>query len=190
MSDMFLKKLNAVISLLTILGMLIHAGYSIFAYLTMYYNPVIKTLTAYPFLICVCLHALLGMFMVFFRTDGMKAGYYPKQNLSTIIQRVSALIILLMLLMHIRMFDLMKNAASKETRFFWWFLVFCEIIFFGAVIAHISVSFSKALITLGLLSSVETKKKIDRTMYVLGTVVFAVSVFAVVRGQMGMFLHP
>ncbi len=55
---MKLKKMNAALGLLSILFILIHVGYNVFAYLTFYYNPALSKATAVPFLILVCLHAV------------------------------------------------------------------------------------------------------------------------------------
>ncbi len=185
---MILKKTNAVLSLLTLLGVLIHVGYNVFAYLTFFYDPLLKKITAYPFMIAVCLHAILGVVIVVTGGELQGAGYYPGLNITTVIQRVSAVLMLLLLKMHIRMFDLMSNASMQGNWSFWWLLVFLEILFFAAVISHISVSFSKALITMGWLTSMELKKKIDRAAYILGTLIFLLTVYAVVKGQIGLFL--
>ena len=67
---MGLKKLNAALGLLSILCMLLHMGYSIFAYLTMYYNPQLKNIFAYPFMVLACLHAVCGMLTVFTQKEG------------------------------------------------------------------------------------------------------------------------
>lgn len=185
---MILKKLNAVLSLLTLLGVLVHVGYIVFAYLTFFYDPVLKKLTAYPFMIAFCLHALLGVVIVLTRGEVKGAGYYPSLNIKTVIQRVSAALMLLLLYFHICMFDLMSAASGQGLWPLWWFLVFLEIMFFAAVIAHISVSFTGALITLGWLSSMEIKKKTDRVAYILGTLIFILTVYAVVKGQIGLFM--
>ena len=185
--SMILKKTNAVLSLFTLLGMVIHIGYNVFAYLTFYYNPGLKMMTAYPFMICVCLHAVLGVFLVIAGGDGTGIRYYPGLNLTTVIQRTSAALILLLLVVHIRMFDLMKYASSQGNWPLWWLLVFSEVLFFAAVISHVSVSFSKALVTLGWLGSMETKRKIDRTVYVLGALIFLFTLYAVIKGQIMMF---
>ena len=43
-----LKKINAALGLLSIAAMLVHIGYTVFAYLAFYYNPTLKLLTAVP----------------------------------------------------------------------------------------------------------------------------------------------
>ena len=69
---MKLKKINAALGLLSILFMLLHIGYSVFCYLTFYYNPVLKMVFAIPFMVLVCLHAVCGMLTVFTMKDGSR----------------------------------------------------------------------------------------------------------------------
>ena len=47
---------------------------------------------------------------------------------------------------------------------------------------------SPTIPTLGFLSSEKTIRAIDRVLYVLGVLLFAVAAFAVIKGQIGMFL--
>ena len=185
---MKLKKINAALGLLSILFMLLHIGYTVFSYLTFYYNPVLKMVFAIPFMVLVCLHAVCGMLTLFLQKDSGRTDLYPKQNLRTILQRVSAILIFPLLILHINTFDLMQASAEKGYKIFIFLLILGELIFFAAVITHVAVSLTNGLITLGLLSSRETQKKIDRVVYVLGAVSFCVSVFAVVKAQVGMFL--
>ena len=110
---MRLKKFNAVLSLLAILTLLIHVGYSTFAYLTFYYNPTLKKLTSLPFIIIVCLHAICAMCAVFLHGDGTRLDVYRKQNAGTIIQRVSAALIFPLLFIHLKTFDYLQSNAES-----------------------------------------------------------------------------
>ena len=47
---MKMKKINAALGLLSIAAMLVHIGYTVFAYLKFYYNESLKILTAIPFI--------------------------------------------------------------------------------------------------------------------------------------------
>ena len=67
-------------------------------------------------------------------------------------------------------------------------LFFGEILFFAVIVTHVATSLTKAFITLGWLISVEKQKKLDRMVYILGAVIFAVMVYAIVKGQVMMFL--
>ena len=185
---MKLKKADAVLGLLTILLLLVHAGYSVFAYLTMYYNPVLTKLLAWPFMVTLCLHAVLGMLTVFLQADGTRLDLYPQKNVRTILQRVSAALIFPLLILHINTFPLMQGCAERGQKFFIILLILAEILFFATVITHMVTSMTKAFITLGWLASDETQKKLDRVFYVLGAIIFIVAVFAIVRGQAFMFL--
>ena len=101
---MKLKKINAALGLLSIAAMLLHIGYTVFAYLAFYYNPTLKLLTAIPFMALACLHAVCGMLTLFLQSDGTRLELYPKQNARTILQRVSAALMLPLLMLHINTF--------------------------------------------------------------------------------------
>ena len=97
---MKLKKTNAVLALLTTLFILVHIGYNTYCYLAYYYNPTLKIATSIPVMLSVCLHGILGMLAVFLMGDGTKLTTYPKQNIRTIVQRISAALIFPLLILH------------------------------------------------------------------------------------------
>ena len=61
-------------------------------------------------------------------------------------------------------------------------------VFYGTVLTHVAVSLTNGLITLGLLSSREKQKRIDRVIYILFAVVFVVSTCVVLKTEFAMFL--
>ncbi len=184
---MKLKKINAALGLLSILCMILHIAYSVFAYLTMYYNPTLKMVFSIPFIVLVCLHAVCGMMTLFMQKD--KGGdLYPKQNIRTVLQRVSAALIFPLLILHLYTFSLMQASAEKGLKAFIILLIVAELLFFGVVITHVAVSFSNGFITLGMLTSRKTQKVIDTIMYIFGAAAFVISAFAVIKGQAVMFL--
>ncbi len=185
---MKIKKINAVLSLLTTAAVFIHVGYTAYAYLTFYYNPLLKNLTSKPFMIFACLHAVCGMAIVFFSSDGTALDRYPKLNVGTVLQRATAILILPLLLLHINVFGLLKNCAESGTWFPFVLLMISQPVFYGTVFTHVAVSFSRALVTLGALSSPEKKKAVDRTVYIVCGVFFAAATYAVIKGQLAMFL--
>lgn len=184
---MKLKKLNAILGLLSILFILLHVGYSAFWYLTFNYSPVLENVFAYTFLVFVCLHAVCGMLTVFMHDEG-RMDLYPKQNVRTILQRVSAALILPLLIVHIKSFGWMSSAAENGKLIFVWLLIFAGVLFFADVLTHVATSFTKGLITLGLLSSEKTMKILDRICYIVCAIVFALSIYAITRVQIAMFL--
>ena len=185
---MTIKKLNSIFALITSLALLVHIGYSAFAYLTFYYNPTLKMATAMPFIICCCVHAILGMCAVFLMGDGTRLNIYPKQNMRTVIQRISAALIFPLLILHLNTFHLLKNSAANGNWWLFGILIFIQITFFAVVITHTAVSFSKALITLGILKKREVQKKLDIIVYIFWAMVFLTASFAVTRGDIVMFV--
>jgi succinate dehydrogenase hydrophobic anchor subunit len=185
---MRLKKINAALGLLSIAAMLLHIGYTVFAYLAFYYNPTLKLLTAIPFMVLACLHAVCGMLTLFLQSDGTRLELYPKQNARTILQRVSAALMLPLLILHINTFGLLQSSAEAGQWIWFALLMLSQPLFYGVVQTHIAVSVTRGLITLGWLSSTEKQKVIDRVVYILCALAFAVSTFVVVRTELAMFL--
>jgi hypothetical protein len=183
-----LKKLNAALGLLTIAAILLHIGYNVFAYLTFYYNPQIKLLMTIPILVLVCLHAVCGMLTVFLQADGTRLDLYPKQNLRTILQRVCAALMLPLLILHINTYSLLKSSAEAGHWLWFALLMLSQVLFYGIVLTHVAVSLTRGLITLGLISSVEKQKRMDRIVYILSALVFAATTFVVLRTELAMFL--
>ena len=183
-----LKKINAALGLLSIAAMLVHIGYTVFAYLAFYYNPTLKLLTAVPFMVLACLHAVCGMLTVFLQSDGTRLELYPRQNARTILQRVSAALMLPLLILHINTFGLLRSSAEAGQWIWFALLMLSQPLFYGTVLTHIAVSVTRGLITLGWLSSSEKQKVIDRVVYILCALAFAVSTFVVVRTELAMFL--
>ena len=181
------KKINAVLGLVSILLMLLHMGYTVYAYVTFTYNPALKLAFAIPFMVVVCLHAFLGMWILFTQADGTRMDLYPKQNRGTVLQRVSAALMLPLLFLHINTFSLMEASARKGWFLFVVLLMFSELLFFGVVITHVVISLTKGLITLGFLSSREKQKTLDWILYVLGAVAFGACSYVVLKGQILLF---
>lgn len=183
---MKLKKINAALGLLSILCMLIHLGYTIFSYLTFYYNPTLRNMTAYPFMVLVCLHAVFGMMTVFTNSDGTRLDLYPKQNLATILQRLTAALIFPLLIIHIKTNSLLIAVNGQILIVLLLFIA--ELLFFAVVITHVVLSLTKGLVTLGLLTSREKQKNLDKVLRVLGAVAFAAAAIIVIKTQIALFV--
>ena len=186
---MKLKKISAVLSLLSIAALLLHVGYTVFAYLTFYYNPILKLWMSVPFMVLVCLHAVCGMTAVFLQADGTRLDLYSKHNIGTVIQRLSAALIFPLLILHLNTYGLLSSMAESRKWFLFVLLLLSQPLFYGTILAHIAVSLSRAMITLGWLTSMDMKKKIDRIVYAVCTVIFLISVFSIIKGQLVMFIQ-
>ena len=185
---MRVKKINAALGLLSIAAMLLHMGYIVYAYLTFNYDPFIRSLTAVPCMVLVCLHAVCGMSVVFLQADGTRMDLYPKQNMRTILQRVTAALIFPLLIIHINTFEMLQSAAEHGQWFWFGLLMISQPLFYGVVLTHIAVSFSRAFITLGWLKSYDLQKKIDRVVYILCGLAFAVAAFVVLKTELALLL--
>lgn len=185
---MILKKINAGLGLLSILFMILHIGFTTYSYLTMYYNPKLKNILSYPFMILVIIHVILGIVIFIRQRDGKSHNIYPKNNFRTILQRLTAILIIPLLILHINIFSIMKSSANNGSSFIIYLMIIAELLFFGSVITHVVVSFSNAFITLGLITSKKVQKIIDIIMYVLGAIAFVITVYAVITLQVNMFL--
>ena len=186
---MKLKKLNAALALLATALLLAHLGYNVYTYLTFRYNPGPLRLLANAASIVICLHAVLGMSLVFLMGDGTRLAGYSRMNLRTVLQRVSAALLFPLLLPHVKSFSLLQSAAAEGQMFQFALLIALEVLFFADVILHIATSFTRALITLGWLQKPQTQRTLDRVVWVLSAVVFLAAAVAVVRTQLVMFLH-
>jgi hypothetical protein len=134
------------------------------------------------------MHAFCGMAAVFLQSDGTRLDLYPRQNLKTVIQRMTAALILPLLFLHIRTYDLLRSSAEGGQWVVFALLMLSQPLFYADVLAHASLSLSRCLISLGWLSSREGQKRLDRIAVGVGVMLFAVTVFAVVKGQLTMFL--
>ena len=170
---MKLKKTNAVLGLASTAAMAAHIGYTVFAYLAFYYNPALKLWTAVPFMVLACLHAVCGMTSVFLQADGTRLDLYPKRNLRTILQRVSAALILPLLILHINTFGLLQSTTQAGQWLWFGLLMLGQPLFYAVALIHVATSVSRALITLGWLSSRDRQQTIDRAVYALCAAAFA-----------------
>ena len=176
---MKLKKANAVLGLLSIVILLAHAGYQVIAYILLIYQPKVTMVLGWATVAVVSLHAVLGMSIVFFAHDGSRLKEYPKSNMRTILQRASAVGIMVMLVLHIQSFSILHAGALGLAA-----AELIQVIFFSCIFTHTAVSLTNAFVTLGLLEDMEKKKKIDKAVWVICLVLWLISVLVVGRTYM------
>lgn len=168
---MTLRKINAVLSLVTALLLIDHAGFYTVWMLSR--GSIAKSADNMPMILAclVLVHALLSIAILVRDRRGAKIQAlegqapktqapktYPKQNIPTYIQRISGVLMLVLLGFHI---------AGKVTSFQPAILhAIIQPVFFAAALAHISVSVSKSMITLGI-GTAKIIKIIDIIMAVI-----------------------
>ena len=165
---MNIKKWNARLSLLTVVLFLIHEGYQLYAYTAMYYNPVLSKVTGYALAGALALHVILSIISVFVLHDAKKVTY-KKLNIKTVIQRISAVTIILLLPIHILSFGLLQSSVGGVGYIL---TEIAQILFYAALCCHIATSFSNALITLGYLTDMRKKRIIDIVVTVICVTLF------------------
>ena len=175
-----IKKWNAVCSwLLTLLlmGHLLVMSYSMW---TGWYAYGLCKMLARGTALAAGAHAALTLAIFFFVNGGTGPGRYGRQNLRVILQRASALVILALLHLHVKAFGFIVSGASLSGADKA-FLLITELLFFGAVSLHLGMSFSRSLITMGLLSSDTAEKRADRAAWAISALLMAVSAAALVK---------
>ena len=181
------KKVNAVLGLAIIAALLVHIIYEIYAYMTFYYNPVLTKVIAFTVLGLGVLHIMLSVFILFISHDKGKGLRYPALNLRTLLQRISAASIAIVLILHMNTFKILSGTANSNRVLFFAVLVI-QVLFYLTVLFHIAVSAGNAFITLGLITSDKARKRIDIIVWIICAILFAAASFVVIRTQIGMFL--
>ena len=176
---MKLKKANAICGLAVILLLLLHAGYQMVAYVLFLYNPFVTKLFAWTLAGLLALHIIFGMSIVMFAHDGSELAKYPKENRRTILQRASAIAILILFVAHIYAFKVLTNPALGDSGLYIAGII--QILFFAAVFVHVAMSFSNAFVTLGWLTDLEHKKKIDKVVTVICVIAFIAATIIVLK---------
>ena len=167
---MKLKKANATFGLLTILMLLVHAGYQMVAFVKFIYVTK-TTMTLAAIIMCLLMvHVILAMCIMMFNRDGTNITAYPRANIRTIIQRGSAIGIIIFLIGHIYAHRILTSETLGSAGV--WISMTIQILFYGMVFAHIATSFSNGLVTLGILQSEKKKASIDKVVITLCAVAF------------------
>ena len=182
------KKVNAVLGLAVTTLLVIHIIYEIYAYLTFYYNPVLTKIIAYSILVTGVIHILISCYILFVSHDRGKGIRYPGLNIRTLLQRISACAIAVLLILHMNTFMLLTN-TSKSSRVLFTAVLAIQILFYAFSLLHAGLSFVNALITLGLVSSEKIRKRTDTAVWIFCATLFAAASYIVVNTQIAMFIN-
>ena len=167
---MSLKKFNAVCALILTALLIIHITISLVFMLTGLYNLNLTLIAARALSLTCIVHIIVSLTVLFIIRDradkskygSQKAKTYPALNMRIMIQRVTGLALLVMIHFHIATFQSFIYDFKPLTFGGKAFAFFIEALFFGIVLLHLAVSFSRAFISLGLIRSEETEKRLDR----------------------------
>lgn len=174
---MIFKKINGCFAWLLALIMLAHLGTMSYSMMTGWYNlAVCKGLAHWSAGVCT-IHVILSIIIVMFIHDGTELSYYKKLNAKVIIQRVTAIVICALLHVHIRAFSFIMEGTVLTGGAKLWIIV-TEFVFFGALLLHTGVSFTRAVINMGLIRTDEAERRLNTITYGICIAAMALACFA------------
>lgn len=163
---MKLKKINAVLGLLLSAVCLTHVVGEVWNGMTYgalnSQNQILARICG----VIAILHILISCYMLFISHEGKRMNLYPRENASTLLQRISGILMIIFLAFHVGVLNALAGHEGRDAGFFI-LRTAIAILFYGTVFLHISVSFSRALITLGVITSRTTKRRLDRILWVI-----------------------
>lgn len=128
----------------------------------------------------VLIHVVLCIVSYYPRRGILNFHRYRKANWRLITQRISGIIILILLYPHMRVLHLIISGASFSGGAKFLVLV-TEILFAGAAFLHLSVSFSRSMLTLGLLRNDRMEKLVDYVTWIICGLLMVLTVAARIR---------
>lgn len=176
-------KANGYISLFVVAILFVHSIYELITYILLYYNPIATKLFGYLLGSFVVIHGVLSVINVYVKNDSKKIRY-KKLNMKTYLQRISAFCLVVLLPLHIMAFGILQSTA------FGTIYVILEVLnslFYVAVYVHVAISFSKCLITIGVLEDEKKMIIIDRVLIVICSMLCIASVVVSVLTHITMF---
>lgn len=128
----------------------------------------------------VLIHVVLCIVSYYPRRGVLNFHRYRKENWRLITQRISGIVILILLYPHMRVLHLIISGAtfSGGAKFL---VLVTEILFAGAAFLHLSVSFSRSMLTLGLLRNDRMEKLVDYVTWIICGLLMVLTVAARIR---------
>ena len=128
----------------------------------------------------VLIHVVFCIVSYYPRRGVLNFHRYSKENWRIITQRISGILILILLYPHMRVLHLIISGASFSGGAKFLVLV-TEILFAGAAFLHLSVSFSRSMLTLGLLKNDRMEKLVDYVTWIICGLLMVLTVAARIR---------
>ena len=159
----------------TVAALIFHVVYQVVAFQLFYYNPTISKLTSHIISCLVILHVICSIY-IFIKSHDLGNGIkYAGLNARTIIQRVTAAAMFILIGVHASTFNLLQKSLVPT--------LIIQILFFGCVFLHVGVSATNALITFGKIESSKARKKADIIVAVICTLLFIAASIIITRFQ-------
>ena len=128
----------------------------------------------------VLIHVVLCIVSYYPSRGVLNFHRYRKENWRLITQRISGIVILILLYPHMRVLHLIISGAtfSGGAKFL---VLVTEILFAGAAFLHLSVSFSRSMLTLGLLKNDRMEKLVYYVTWIICGLLMVLTVAARIR---------
>ena len=175
-----IKKWNAVCSWMLTLFLLGHMLTMSIPMLTGGHDYSDCQILAEGIMATVLIHVVLCIVSYYPRRGILNFHRYRKENWRLITQRISGIVILILLYPHMRVLHLIISGASFSGGAKFLVLV-TEILFAGAAFLHLSVSFSRSMLTLGLLRNDRMEKLVDCVTWIICGLLMVLTVAARIR---------
>lgn len=176
----FIKKVNSLFALISVMSICGHAGTMVYSLITGWYSYSLCKAFAHITACSVSVHVALCLIIYFFIHEGSKISYAGKENIETIIQRVTGLLIILLVHRHIVNYGFIMSGEVFPTADRVKLLI-CELIYFGAIFAHLAVSVQRIGISFGIIRSRKAYSVIEKIIKPLCAALFILTAFALVR---------
>ena len=180
---MLLKKTNAYLSIIITVLLVIHAGYESASYCLMYYDPLLSKITGYLIAGTVTAHAVISAICLFVLHDSVSV-IYIRLNIRTVLQRVCAIIMIVLLPVHIYAFGILSENSGNCL---YVLTEAAQVLFYAAVFTHAAVSFEKSLITIGRLEKEVNRHRLNVTVAAVCLLSFISTSVITVTTHMRMF---
>lgn len=175
-----IKKWNAVCSWVITLFLLGHLLTMNCSMLTGWYNDAVCKTLARGTAVAAVIHIILCIMSFYPMREAVRIKRYQRENWRIIAQRVSGIVILVFLYPHTKAFDFIVKGTSLSgvAKFF---LLVTELLFFGAIFLHLGVSFSRSMLTLGVLRDDKMEKTTDRIVWLICGILMILTTVAFMR---------
>lgn len=181
---MKIKKLSAGFAFLALILLFVHVIYELISFIFYFYNPIVQAVLGFSTAGSMLLHGILASVAAFGLHDSKKI-HYKKRNVRTLLQRISAGGILVMMPLHTFAYSLLQKTADSEV----FFVLLCiGVLFFAMVFTHVAVSFTNGLVTFGWLEDGRKKKILDLIIWIICGILFVAASIIITVTEMKMFL--
>lgn len=183
---MTLKRINAVCALILIATVIVHASLQYARLLGGAEVALPLLVCRYLLFACFAVHAALGLRTAASGLQGEKAKMYWSLNKGCLVQRITAVAALVLVFLHAIPALIWASGGFFSVELSIVFFL-AAVLFYALLLVHIALSFSKALITLGLVTSQKAWRVADVAAKIVCALLACAAVWLYTVYTMGAF---